>query len=677
MKLSKRTLQRAKPYYVHLVFSLFTILFSGKITAQESINDSFQSLQEVIIISPKNDFNREKLRKPLSSIDEFLESANHVSMIKRGGYAWEPTINDMTQERLSITIDGMQIFGACTDKMDPVTSYVEVANLKAAEIESGQQGAIHGSTIGGALNLELEKSNFEPTGWAGAFNASYESNNSLRILGGKLNYSSKNFYIDSDITYQKADDYKAGGNQEVEFSQFEKYNLAINSGYKPAEDKAILATFIYDLAKDVGYPALTMDVSTARAVIGALSYRQYQLLGTFTNWETKLYYNDIKHVMDDTHRPNVPIHMDMPGFSSTAGFYTKANLFKNNHKFLFKIDGYYNKSIAEMTMYPNNPNEPSMFMLTWPDVRTADLGMYVKDKIKFKTSSLEWAVRLAYHSNTVADDFGLNSLKIFYPNMEKTNNRLLKSFSAQYHQQFDAIHLNAGLSYGDRAPSVTEGYGFYLFNSFDNYDYVGNPELKTESSAEANLSISWHQPKFKVTAKAHFFHIFNYILGKVDASLSPMTIGAEGVKLYENLDYARLFNTSLSATYQILSSLKLSGRISYHRGVDNHGGNLPLISPFTFKAGIDYFQNHYSASLAMRGNATHVNFSPSYGEQRTPAYTIFSASFGKRFSLKHHSLFVKVGIENIFDTYYVSYADWNNIPRMGRNIYLNLSYIIN
>ena len=44
-------------------------------------------------------------------------------MVKRGSYAWEPLINGMATERTVITIDGMRIFGACTDKMDPITSY--------------------------------------------------------------------------------------------------------------------------------------------------------------------------------------------------------------------------------------------------------------------------------------------------------------------------------------------------------------------------------------------------------------------------------------------------------------------------------------------------------------------------------------------------------------------------
>lgn len=658
--------------------ALFFGAFVQRIQAQETTVDSLKliNLNEVVVISAGKQLDHKKQHKPMSSLDEFLESSRSINMVKRGAYAWEPTMNDMASERLAVTIDGMQIFGACTDKMDPVTSYVDVSNLSEAEIGSGQQGAAFGNSIGGGINLKLDKSNFKSTGWTGSLESGFESNNKLRVFGGELNYSEEKFYLNTDVIYRKADNYKAGGEKEIYYSQFEKYNFSMNSGYKLAPDKSLSATLIYDEARDVGYPALTMDVSLARAVIGSVSFNQDTLFGSFGKWESKLYYNTIKHVMDDTNRPNVPVHMDMPGWSETVGFYTQANLTKEKNRFFFKVDGYFNKSLAEMTMYPANSNEALMFMLTWPDVHTFDFGIYGEDNISFDGSSVKLSSRLTFHSNTVADDFGLNSLKIFYPEMERTNSRFLKSFSAQYHKMLNDFHFNGGLSYGERAPSVSEGYGFYLFNSFDNHDYIGDPNLKTESSVEVNLSVTYEKPIFEITAEANYFRVFNYIIGTIDPSLSPMAIGADGVKVYGNLDYAQLLNTSLLGRYAISNAFKLSGRISYHRGVDNDGENLPLISPVSYQSGVDFYKNQFSASLSVRGAGEQVNYNSAYGETKTAAYATLSASFGKRFFLNKDDLFVKAGIENILDTYYSSYTDWKNIPRMGRNIYLTLSYSI-
>ena len=148
-----------KNWVVYLVLVLF---FIPEVYSQNNEIDSTNvvGLTEVIVIG-KSYLKNQKQAKPLSTIDEYLEESSKVTMIKRGNYAWEASMNNMLSERLSITIDGMQIFGACTDKMDPITSYVDVSNLSEVCVTSGQQGAENGATIGGSIDLRLEKSNFE------------------------------------------------------------------------------------------------------------------------------------------------------------------------------------------------------------------------------------------------------------------------------------------------------------------------------------------------------------------------------------------------------------------------------------------------------------------------------------------------------------------------------------
>ena len=673
-------METSRPIYIWVLL-LGIFILPINIGAQELVlhKDSIITinLDEVILISARKTLDYHRQPKPLSTLDEYLESSKKVDMVKRGAYAWEPTLNNMFSERLSVTIDGMRIFGACTDKMDPVTSYVDVSNLSQAHIASGQQGTEHGNTIGGAINLELDRGNFKETGLYGGVETGFESNNQMSVVGAEINYSDSNYYVDTDIIYRKAENYFAGGDEEVEFSQFEKYNVSANGGYKLAEDQALTASLIYDEARDVGYPALTMDVSLARAIIASVGFEQDALWGSLNNWKSKLYFNKVTHVMDDTKRPDVPIHMDMPGWSNTYGFYSQAALKAKKHQFLYKIDGFYNKSLAEMTMYPNDPNELPMFMLTWPDVRTANGGVYAEDELDLNGSFLKLATRLTVQNQNVADDFGLNSLRIFYPEMEKSKTRFLKSISGQWHKMWMPWHFNAGLSYGDRAPSVTEGYGFYLFNSFDNHDYIGDPGLANEKSMEANTKISWEKSKFKLSAEANFFHIADYIIGEIDTSLSVMTIGAEGVKIYKNLEYAQLFNTSLDMEYAILPELKWSGLISYHRGTDNDGGNIPFISPFSYRSGLQFDNRSFSAAFRITGAGKQVNYNPEFGEDQTQAYTVCSLTFGKTFKFNNDSMYAKFGVENIFDEYYSTYTDWKNIPRMGRNFFLTLSYSIN
>src|SRR3546814_18959417 len=94
------------------------------------------------------------------SVDELLASSDHISFIKRCAYAWEPLLNNMSTERSTITIDGMHVFGACTDKMDPITSYVESNNLATIDVTSGQEGSLHGATDAGIIDLKRKSTPF-------------------------------------------------------------------------------------------------------------------------------------------------------------------------------------------------------------------------------------------------------------------------------------------------------------------------------------------------------------------------------------------------------------------------------------------------------------------------------------------------------------------------------------
>lgn len=656
-------------------FTLLLLPLFSSILAQEIKKDSLQPIQmhEVIVIGKKAQIAN-KQAKTLTSIDDYLQKSPKVDMIKRGAYAWEPMINSMPTERTLITIDGMRIFGACTDKMDPITSYVEVSNLSEATISSGQEGACYGSTIGGSIDLKTNRNTFRNQEWNGSVSTGYETNNKLEILASAINYADSLVYIDVDFIYRNAENYTAGNDKEVRFSQFKKRNFSATSGFKLGKNKLIESSLIYDKATDVGYPALPMDVSIAEATIAALQFEYVPLASAITNWETKVYFNTIMHKMDDTKRPFVPVHMDMPGWSKTYGYYSKIKAKKENHHFLINFNSFYNKSRAEMTMYPENPDENLMFMLTWPDVSTFYNGLFLEDQYHFNChSSLKFTMAMGSHSNKVASELGLNSLQIFYPEMAAQKNRFLKSASSNYNHTKQSLGYGFGIAYGERAPSVTEAYGFYLFNSFENFDNIGNPTLKNEKSFEGNAYLTLKKEKTNLKIATSYFYVVDYIVGRVDENLVPMTIGATGVKIYTALDNATIFNVSFTADYSFSKQLKWNTLWVYSRGKDNEQVNLPFMSPLRYSSSLQYAKDKISAEIILQGNANQTDFSPTYGEDETPDYAVINMSFGYKFNLYTNKVDTKFGVENIFDTYYSTYADWNNIPRQGRNLFVNFS----
>lgn len=649
---------------------LLSLIILSDTTATEP-----QHLDEVVVVS-KGQGGRRSAKGQVASIDEHLKELKSVSLVRRGSYAWEPVVNNMAMERVSTTIDGMKIFYACTDKMDPVTSYVESCNLQSILLNSGLNGNPQATgNIGGSLDLKLRKAGFlyHPE-WKIGADAGYESNGHLQVYGGEASYSSKSFYTNGGFFYRHADNYKEGGGREVPFSQFQKVNAFDNFGFRLSPQDAIEGTFIFDRATNVGYPALNMDVAKAEAFITSLSYKRLWEERLVQSWETKVYYNHITHVMDDTKRPDVEIHMDMPGKSWTSGLYSLLSASNERHDVQANYDLYYNRLFADMTMYPGGA--APMYMVTWPDVGTLNTGLALSDCVRLtEGQSLKVSAKLAWQTQRLNNEEGYRALEVFFPGMRRSYQQVTGRVALNY--QLSTLHsqLNFGAGWGSRAPTVTEAYGYYLNNTFDQYDYIGNPRLKNESAIELNgaAKFSMLNDRLSIGLDANAFFLSNYIIGQFENRLSAMTVDAEGVKVYGNLDHATIVNTSFTAEWKPLHWLAWNTRLSYAIGRDDKGDPLPLISPFAYTSNITFAYKRLQGKVELRGNGKQVNYGKKYGETATPAWVIGNISGQYTLSIHKYALTLRVGVENIADKRYTTYSDWCDIPQKGRNLYVNLS----
>ena len=647
---------------------LSTILLTDTVTTEK-----VQNLDEVVIVSEAGRGRKRSVKGQVASIDEHLSELRNVSLVRRGSYAWEPVVNNMQTERLSTTIDGMKIFYACTDKMDPVTSYVESGNLQSISLNSGLDGNPQATgNIGGSLDLKLRKAGFDNDPFHASASAGHEWNGHVQVYGADAALSSHRTYLNAGAFFRHADNYKVGGGDELQFSQFQKVNVFTNAGLRLAEKDLLEATFIFDRATDVGYPALNMDVAKAEGLITSLSYKH---LFPGASWETKAYYNHITHEMDDTKRPDVQIHMDMPGDSWTAGVYSLLTTSLKRHDVALNYDLYYNRLFADMTMYPGGA--APMYMVTWPDVGTLNTGVAVTDNVSIaRNQSLRLSAKVAWQQQRLNNEEGYHALKVFFPGMTDAYHQTTGRIAANYNFSiFKFLNCSIGAGWGSRAPTVTEAYGYYLNNTFDQYDYIGNPSLKNESAVELNGAVKWHPTeRVNVTLDGNVFLFSNYIIGQFETRLSPMTVGAEGVKVYGNISHATIANVSLSWDWQITEHLRWNKKVSYSAGRDADGDALPLISPISWQSEWIYQHQRFQAQATIKGNARQSNFGEKYGETAAKAWTIVSLAAQYQLSVLSSQLSVRLGVENLFDKQYATYADWNHIPQKGRNIYMNLTF---
>lgn len=270
---------------------------------------------------------------------------------------------------------------------------------------------------------------------------------------------------------------------------------------------------------------------------------------------------------------------------------------------------------------------------------------------------------------------GVGQLNVFGFQVDTLNNR--NAFSHFWEANYNPnskFELSYIASIGNRIPSLSELYGFYLFNSQDGYDYVGNPKIQNEGflNNEINLKLRYQKGSVKVSAFNYRFK--NYIFGAHAPNLWQMTIGAKGVKIYDNYGVANISGIELTFNHHWNTYFGSFATLSYQNGKGKIIGNLPWISPLTIRNTNWLEVKDYQFSFHQTYGAAQNNFNANFGEDATPEYFILDLDISKKIKFQKNELNMKIGVQNLLDSNYFTHLDWNNVPRRGRNFMVEAAF---
>ncbi len=609
-----------------------------------------------------------------ATTEEILAKLPEINMIRRGSYGVEPLIRTYNTGQINLLVDGMRIHGACTDKMDPASIYIEPKNLQSIQVQT-THGTQAGSTIGGTVDLKLKEadcgcgkllSGFVSSGYQSAANSFFET--------AGFNLGGKKWAVRSNITYRQADDYRSGGGGIVPYSAYNKLNYGLSAKLMFATHWFTKVDFIYDDGWNIGYPALPMDVGYAAARIAAVSIVKQNPDAKWSSTEFKVYANSVYHLMDDTHRDNVLIHMDMPGRSTTFGSYANATLHLSPAGLMeIRADISSTDLTASMTMY--QPNQPPMYMLTWPDNRRVQGGFAATYNNRLDTStSITISARVDQFVSYLTKSAAKDQLSVLQNSTDDIW-RTLKNISAEIGRDFNSRYkISVTAAYAERMPSSSELYGFYLFNAFDNYDYTGSTIIKTEQAYKADIRLQYNSPKIQISLTPFAAKVSNYIFGVYQPSFTAMTIGARGVKSYENIPYAYMAGIEAGFIYRASHDIQFISTCKYNYGEDNSSSPLPLIAPIRIVTSIRKQLKHWAIQVDAEGAGAQDRVNISSGETSTRGFFVANVRGSYSGVMGQNPIRIDCGIENLFDVMYKEHLDWGKISRPGRNIYVQVSY---
>jgi iron complex outermembrane receptor protein len=249
---------------------------------------------------------------------------------------------------------------------------------------------------------------------------------------------------------------------------------------------------------------------------------------------------------------------------------------------------------------------------------------------------------------------------------------------------------------------MLERYIKLLSVGYDNYDYLGNPQLKPETNNEVDLTVKYSDLKLgSVYVNGFYSYVKDYISAKMLPSsvIMPATLGAPGVKQYVNVDNATFtgfefgytspqayklgVNVIVAITYGRIPSVTKyiikAGQVTGDTVIKNDA--LPEIPPFetTFSVNYRLLHGKLVPKVSYRLVAAQHHVSDAFYEPETPGFSILNFSVAYKVN---KNIDINAGVNNIFDVSYFEHLNrkiigsTEKLYEPGRVFFVNLNLSI-
>ncbi len=243
-------------------------------------------------------FNPKATLQPLPAGDgaDLLQSVPNMSIIRKSGSSGDPLFRGLGGSRLAINADDQFVYGGCSNRMDPPTSYIHPSTFDEVVVTKGPQTVTQGmGLISGSVHFVRKDPTFHEQPYS--FNGSTTLGNSGRRdasfeagAGGKYGYARLN------VSHNESDDYKDGAGNRVH-SNFKRDSQMVQLGVTPTENTTIAGTYERSRGK-AAYADRGMDGSKFDRDAWNVRISQRNITPWLSEIEARYGSSEIDHVMD-------------------------------------------------------------------------------------------------------------------------------------------------------------------------------------------------------------------------------------------------------------------------------------------------------------------------------------------------------------------------------------------
>ena len=609
-------------------------------------------------------------------VDALSKSVPSIDMSRRSGSENDILIRGQKRDNISIDMDGVKMYGAGPNRMDPPISNILASQIQSIEVIEGPYDIENFGTLSGGIKIKTKKPSKKIQGSLHTSFGSFDYRKfGATISGGsdKIrvlltgNIESSNQYKDANgdtLTQQVQNTAVFSSQYKTKYKDlkaYDKRSLSTKAFANLTKNQELQLSYTANRSSNILYPNAPMDGEYANSDIYSIAYNVKDLSSKYKNANIKYYYSSVEHAMNTKYKnASNMANMDITNSlqSSMQGLKLKNTLMINNHKILIGLDISRRDWSGE---YLNTTTQA-----------------YKADSISY-TQTINKALFIKI--DKTYGDFD-TSLAMRYDSTEITNAKKLpkKDYSALNLNIISTYHINdnnklfAGFGKASRVPDARELYFIKAGNM------LGTPTLDQTTNNEFDLGYKNNYNDFKLKIKLFYSILKNYIYIKKGSTTNA----------FYNID-ANIFGGEFSGTYYINDEISLDTMASYKRGLktsplaNQTDKDLADIAPLRGKVSLNYeYKNNSIASIELQASDKWSNIDSDNGEQVLSAWSVINMkvkhSINKKFDFT-------MGVNNLLNQNYAisnTYADLSIIVsgtskailinEPGRYIYTNLDF---
>lgn len=708
---------------------LFCLVFLTSLTQA----NQHSSLEEITIqaFPLSNEISTSVSNNPTPSADsaEILKRMPGANTNGNGPITGIAQYRGMHGDRISVKLDSAPTLTGGPNAMDTPLSYAPSGLLSDLVIYRGISPVSQAQeSIGGHMVAKLNRGSYtqsqdlQTSGYA-VFQKNdngQQANTDFQLVNANNQHK-----ISLLGSYNEGDNFSAGDNKTVNGTQYQRERYDLAYGLKNSTNEFLIFAGRHNVANS-GTPALAMDIINVNTDMAGFNFSSDLANNSiFKEFNMSVAWADVDHGMDNhSLRKKPPMTMKYRHNQANA------------ENLSWSLDTLLSINAGELKLGIDSNRQTHNSLITNPE----NLHLEVKNFIDSERDNLgvfaelngnhnSWNYQVGYRHNRIELNsatvgamgmMGSNMSDMSHMDMEHMDMGMNNNVCSTMHDcanelamafnQADRIinHntnnlvvkfnralnketvLSIDLGVKQRAPSYRETYLWVPLSITgglaDGRNYVGNLNLKPETSREINVGLSKNKANFSIQPQVFYRQIDNYIQGIPSAneavnSLSNLMAGAPAL-VYSNTN-AKIYGLDTNWKLSINNQWSADGVVSYVRGkrIDSPD-NLYRIAPTNARFSVNYQAAESPLELTIESivYACQKHVASYATESQTAGYGIVNLT--AQWTV-NDQMQIRSGVTNLFDRFYANHLNSVNrngesdiavgevIPGMGRTAYLS------